>query len=227
MSGNEKNNIENIDDLTKLLADETNFEIILSLFIYQELTLSQLEEYIQKSRSTIHRHLQLLKRSELIKESKEVKVRSHIPAKYYSVNMQKLLQFPKYSMQDLQKLSDIQKQELFKTISQTYNSILVFMIKIIQKTQKILSVITQNPNKPLVEILDFQDPKLFMSLSVMTEKQRELYLTRLFEFSQKFYAELQEKHLFDPQNLGKEKFSYLLFHTIVPIEKLNNSDKSQ
>ncbi|WP_457558393.1 ArsR/SmtB family transcription factor [Candidatus Harpocratesius sp.] len=221
----EKKRGEDNNDLMKLLADETNFEIILFLFIHQELTLSQLEEYIQKSRSTIHRHLQLLNRNELIKESKEVKVRSHIPAKYYSVNLQKLLQFPRYSMQDLQKLSDIQKRELFNTISQTYNSIFTFMIKIIQKTQKILSIIIQNSNNSFFEILDFQDPKLFISLSFMTEEQRKLYLTRLFEFSQAFYTELQEKQLVDPQNLKKEQFPYLLFHTIIPIEKLTINSK--
>jgi len=76
---------DKLSDKQKLLADDINFRITSLLIVYNELSLTQLTKRVRGSKSTAHRHLQVLIENELVEVSAEIKVRSDKKAKYYSL----------------------------------------------------------------------------------------------------------------------------------------------
>jgi DNA-binding transcriptional ArsR family regulator len=72
-------------DKKKLLEDDINFRITSLLIVYNELSLSELTRRVRGSKSTAHRHLAVLLENDLVKVSREEKVRSDRKAKYYQL----------------------------------------------------------------------------------------------------------------------------------------------
>lgn len=68
-----------------LLGSDTRFKIWIQLNLYGELKLSQIAENLQKSKSTIHEHIQKLLKAGLLQISQEKQSRGWIPAKFYQL----------------------------------------------------------------------------------------------------------------------------------------------
>ncbi|MFX0210901.1 MAG: ArsR/SmtB family transcription factor [Candidatus Hodarchaeota archaeon] len=89
-----KNNID-IDDnknnnpkdfvLDVILNSQVRHSVFFLLYIYRELSLTDLSHLLDKSKPALHRHLQKMIEAGIITESKEVKVRGSIKAKYYKL----------------------------------------------------------------------------------------------------------------------------------------------
>jgi len=74
---------------SNLLQNETRFQIWGLLSIFPELSFSQICKKLNKSKSTVHPHLQKLIELDIIEVVKEKKVRGNIPAKYYALMNEK------------------------------------------------------------------------------------------------------------------------------------------
>jgi len=72
-------------DSTKIFKNDTRFQIWGLLSMYHELSLSELCNKLNKSKSTVHHHLQRLLDIGIIEVVREEKVRGSIPAKIYSL----------------------------------------------------------------------------------------------------------------------------------------------
>lgn len=82
--------LRNIQDLIKLdinsiLNNALRFQIISNLLIFNELSMSDLNRKLKRSKSTLHRHIKLLIELGFIELSKEKKVRGSIKAKYFKL----------------------------------------------------------------------------------------------------------------------------------------------
>jgi len=73
------------ETVTEILKSEIRFRIFVLLNLYPELSFSEISQKLNKSKSTIHPHLEKLIKLELIEVSREEKVRGNIPAKFYSL----------------------------------------------------------------------------------------------------------------------------------------------
>ncbi|MHA2051757.1 MAG: winged helix-turn-helix domain-containing protein [Promethearchaeota archaeon] len=74
---------------SNLLQNETRFQIWGLLSIFPELSFSQICKKLNKSKSTVHPHLQKLIELDIIEVAREKKVRGNIPAKYYALTNEK------------------------------------------------------------------------------------------------------------------------------------------
>lgn len=69
------------------LYSKVRVEIFFLLNIFGELNLTELSRMMNKSKPALHRQLQIMIESGIIKESKEVKVRGSIKAKFYKLEV--------------------------------------------------------------------------------------------------------------------------------------------
>ena len=72
-------------DIYAILNNELRFQIISYLLIFNELSMSDLNRKLKRSKSTLHRHIKLLIELGFIELSKEKKVRGSIKAKYFKL----------------------------------------------------------------------------------------------------------------------------------------------
>jgi DNA-binding transcriptional ArsR family regulator len=84
MSRSKKDNTSQYDPI-KIFQNDTRFQIWGLLSMYQELSFSKICRKLNKSKSTVHYHLQKLIELGLIEVVREEKVRGSIPAKIYSL----------------------------------------------------------------------------------------------------------------------------------------------
>ena len=84
MTTDEKDASDLSKTVTKLFGNEIRFHILMLLHAYQELSLSEIAEKLGRTKPTVHRHLQKMIDTGVVEESKEVKARGSIKAKYYS-----------------------------------------------------------------------------------------------------------------------------------------------
>lgn len=69
MQGNPENNAQDIiKDYIKAISNETRLSILLLIVVYRDITLDKLSQFLGKSKSTVHHHIQKLLDSELIEE---------------------------------------------------------------------------------------------------------------------------------------------------------------
>lgn len=68
------------------LKDNTRLKIITYLVVYQQLTLKELSEMIQKGKTTIHHHIKILEKLQLVKYFKKEDDYKSIKTRYYFLN---------------------------------------------------------------------------------------------------------------------------------------------
>ncbi len=78
------NDLKRIDPI-RLFQNETRFQIWGLLSMFKELSFSEICKKLEKSKSTVHHHLQKLIEIGLIEVKREEKVRGSIPAKIYAL----------------------------------------------------------------------------------------------------------------------------------------------
>ena len=104
MSKNRKKTEEEADERVTVGAivekNEIRMRIRGLLTIYKELSFTELCDKIGKSKSTVHPHLQVLLKHNVVQEVREQKVRGNIPAKYYSLgsDVYEILEFATVDM---------------------------------------------------------------------------------------------------------------------------------
>lgn len=212
-------------ELLEVLSEHTNFQIFILLAIYRELTLSELDEKMTKSRATVHRHLQDLLESELIQISKQEIIRGHIPANYYQVNMHKVMGIGQFSEADVHLMQKEPKQyRKFKQfiIQQTLST-----CKLIQNNLKILENFLVNfdieDNSIFSEFFNLEHNPTFLSFGLMTTHQHDRYMEEFLKFNQEFHQKMVRENM---MQLEEEK-PYINFFGIIQMQTLFEKLKSQ
>ena len=98
-----------IEDISEIYGNKTRFQIVMSLQVYHELSLTQIAEKIGKTKSTTHRHVRILLKVGIVEESREEKVRGSIKTKYYKL-VQKERQLPGLKIRSIMAIEDIEER---------------------------------------------------------------------------------------------------------------------
>lgn len=191
-----------------ILKDNTDLEIFTLLLMYQEQSLTQLTNSINKSKPTLSRHMQKLVSCGLV-DVREEKVRG-VKAKYFSLNLAKLQSLPNISHEDLKSASH----------NEEYYNILKNFLDTLKSTaflgQKMLgnfvSGLDQLDWTPKVLSQFFGSKMLSLSFNVLSEAQFQRYLTITQEFTIKLKSALIEEEIKDPHAINP----YFIFHAALP-----------
>lgn len=100
----EKSNQKNLNFLYDLLQDQTRFDIFLYLYVYPPLTLKDLAQYLQKSKTTIFHHIRKLEEFLEIEEKEEGR---RLKTKYFQLNLEKLKPKDPVSMLEFSKIENL------------------------------------------------------------------------------------------------------------------------
>lgn len=200
--------------LMEMFENETSFEIIMLLITYRELSLTQLTDKIGKSKPTIHRYLQRLQKSDIVKETREKKVRGNIYAKYYSANIKKLQELPYISQEEYTKLNSEQKIEVYKVVIEFLKPTISFLKNSLEKLHSFLDNLASATNETIQQFMAPQD--LHLTMNFFNEVQYQKYLQLLIDFKQKMLKMLVEE---EKKNPGATK-PYLVFDSIIPFKKI-------
>ena len=204
-----------IDKVMDCLQNELDFEMVMYFVIYKELSLSRLEELIlHKSRPTIYRHIQNLLEAELIIETREEKVRSHIKAKYYQLAPNALSMLPRITPEKLAKMSIKEKRQLYEEIRETLFPSIKFIQQSLERLADYLRLLRPGNNDELFTTFDNQD--FHLNINFFSDNQYELFLV---EFS-KFMRSFLQKFVAEEQNNHDAKKSYLFTMSLLPIRKM-------
>lgn len=107
-----------ISQLLDLLQDETRLAIFIHLLVYKTLTLKQLSEYINKGKTTIHHHIRIFEKINIIDWDEKEEDRRKLKTRHYSIS--NIL-----SQEIRKKNSTIYKMELDRLISSKISKLMV------------------------------------------------------------------------------------------------------
>ena len=121
-----------------LLESEVRFRIFSLLHIYPELSFSKISNLLNKSKSTLHPHLQKLIEIGLIEVSREEKVKGNFTRNYYSLKSG--------IFKELDYLDDLDENYLDNSIFILVKNWMKFIIKTIRLYEKYLETLESEEN---------------------------------------------------------------------------------
>ena len=197
------------------LQNPLDFEILMYFVIYKELTLSRLEELIpHKSRPTVYRHIQNLLEAGIIIEAREEKVRGHILAKIYQISLEGLNAMPRYTQEQIGKMSEKDKLKLYENIRKALYPTIQFMENSLHRMFNYLQLLRPPPSKELYEV--FEHPEFHLNLNFFTEAQFQLFLSEFEKFLLGIVPKIMELEAKEPE----AERPYLYLTGLLPIKKI-------
>ena len=140
---------ENEIDLVEVFKNPLKNKILIYLFVYGELSLTELRDKLRKSKSTVHRHIQDLIQIGFVEESKEEKVRGSIKAKFYSISKAFIKNGIHYGIDDMVRDST----KIFETGDEdqikNYFKMMKTTIKTLKKPLEIMEKYGENISKSI------------------------------------------------------------------------------
>jgi hypothetical protein len=217
MSNNKKEEEQDLDprvSIGKLIEkSDIRMQIRGLLTIYGELSFTRLCEKIGRSKSTVHPHLHLLLKHDVVQEVREQKVRGSIPAKYYSLgpNAYELLEFAGVDLSDGidEKLAEVIIKS-GKNFNKYHKTLLDMHIKYFNKLEKIEDL------DKISNELHYYTEGYTGTTFYLTENQLKRWRKQYFDLSIKFYKELIKEN---KENPTVEK-PYYFFAKILPLKKM-------
>jgi len=215
---NERPDLE--EGIVEVLSKESRFMIFLYLLSYPELDLGGLSKRIGKSKSTIHRDLQVLIETGIVNEIRQdYSTRS----KFYALN-------PKFIFEDLPelqsptniaKMTEEKRKNLFEFIIQTARNALFILDNSINLTYRYLDHFEH-----LKKALSIPDPETFfrwgqelgvgIRIIPLSEKTFPIYVKHYTKFAEELNKEIYESQG-NEEVLGGE---YLVWHVNLPLRKI-------
>jgi DNA-binding transcriptional ArsR family regulator len=197
----------------RILQDPITFKIFILLLTFHELSLTQLTQKIGNSKSTTLRHLNKLIDANFVIESREEKVHSSKPAKYYRPKLDNFQPKNDLNATSLEKLSYDGRIRLYKEICSATGVSINFMKSTLDDVQKYLE------NKTPQEIQDYVlAPDIVLGLNLMSEKAYHKWLEVYQKAMLEFYQSMQEE-LMNPET--EKPFALML--GFVPLKKIYGS----
>ena len=208
------------ESIVEVLSKESRFMIFLYLLSYPELDLGELSKRIGKSKSTIHRDLQVLIEKGIVNE---IRQDYSTKSKFYALN-------PKFIFEDLPelqsptsiaKMTEEKRKEMFEFIIQTSKNALFILDNSINLTFRYLDHF-----KHLKKALSIPDSETFFTwgqelgigirIIPLSEKTFPIYVKHYVKFAEELNKEIYESQK-DEEILGGE---YLVWHVNLPLRKI-------
>lgn len=210
------------DNAQKLLQHETRFSIVMFLIIFGELSLSKLASLVDKTKPTVHHHLQLLITEGIVKEIENLE-RNQFDPKYYQLNLDISNLF--FSEEDRKRLSDKKFHEIIeyyrggKYSLQMISNLFSLMVKHSENIEKNIDIFLMIKNEEEVrknaayqQLLRIVKNTRTFSLAV-DEDIHNKYIEKFVNLAGEMLIELAEK-----QKAGTLKeLSYLLVLADLPL----------
>lgn len=217
------------EDWLQIFNSNIRFRILQLLFVYGELSLTELTKHMNKSKSALYHHLQKMINFGVVKVSREEQVRGSIMAKYYRLDEQSALNIQLISEEELKKISNPKKRlKTLESIINTYKS----SISLFRKKMDILDLYTDFLEKEVQARedsdkiqLDFQqlisDYNIGFQAQYLSEKQYKKFI----EYYQDFYLKIREMIVSndskrDQKNGKIAERPYFVLTLIMPLKKL-------
>lgn len=195
------------ETVIEILKSEIRFRIFVLLNLYPELSFSEISQKLNKSKSTIHPHLEKLIKLELIEVSREEKVRGNIPAKFYSLKkgyLEKLAGIDEES-------SELPVDESTLMFFRTWTN---FIIKTLEMYYKFFEIkaFEGNISKILEEMR--KNKEGFSSMYFFSKEQ--------YMKARDYYHEYQEKltELEAEENGLKKERPFYIFTIAIPLKRV-------
>ena len=164
---------EEMPDLVEIFKNPIKNKLLIYLFVYGELSLTELRDKLKKSKSTVHRHLQELIQVGFIDESKEEQVRGSIKAKYYSISQNFIKNGIHYDMdameRDSKRIFDSNDEETITNFFKMMKTSIKTMKKPLEIMENYGEAIIKNYNlynaeeiqvKPLMKMIFLNDTQV-------------------------------------------------------------------
>ncbi len=201
--------------LWEILRQETKFQIYGNLCVSRELSLTDLAKIINKSKSTIHEHLQNLIDWGYVEISREEQVRSNIFRKYYRWN--KKADFATCFWDKNAKLNKEtarEKIETWRSFASYNQNIMDNYVKFLDTLEKMLDKDDKEQTDKVLSILEeikSNDikPKPFHSVAFYTPENAKKFYDKLYEI----YQEIP-----DEERSGADENPYYGGFWILPIK---------
>ena len=218
-----------LDYLLEIFDSKIRFRILQLLFVYGELSFTDLTKHMNKSKPALYHHLQKMINLKVIKVSKEEQVRGSILAKHYCLDEQIALQLQLISEKEINKIIDPKKRlKALENIVGSYrNSISLFRKKLdmLDLYTDFLEEQIQSREDSDLFNLNFNhlisDFNIGFYAQYLTEKQ----YTKFLEYYQEFYSKVREMIIIDDSK-GSQKNGkiverpYFVTMVIMPLKKL-------
>lgn len=188
-----------------------SFEIFILLLIYRELSMAQITTYIHKSKPTVFRHLQKLVDLGVVRETREEKVRSDVPAKIYTADVSKFLEIPNITPDQLMQMDPLNKMKYYESIRKIVISTSQFGRSALERFETFYANLDSTPFGPLQQFMDAQ--RLTLTFNLLSESQYKKYIVAYQKFMIGFMGELIEDEKENPNALKP----YLMLYSILPM----------
>lgn len=175
------------------LSTESRYSIYLYLSIYNELTLDELSELMNKSKSTIHHHIQELINVDIVNEyTKPGSKTKYYKLKLLNIRPKLVKTFGIEAFKNISKDEQIQMLNEFAEISNANNYIMQYFLElIIENEKRILKKINDEKQKPSEGRKDLVDH--FIGALLISEKHRHEFKREMLELLEK-YNKIEEKN---------------------------------
>jgi len=201
-----------------VLRNKIQIKIILTLFIFQELSLSELCKKIGKSKITTYRHLKSLINRGLIHISREEKVQGSIKAKFYKLKNNR---FSKVHLDKIRKLLEIADLEKRRKNLENYINLILSSVMLIQEPlnlyNKFINFLKNNINMEVSNfILELEKIPPPIEIMFFSEKQ----FKKVLELLNSLYIKIKNISLEDTDQGEKEEKPYLFATILIEMKKL-------
>lgn len=211
---------ESEESIVEILSKESRFMIFLYLLSYPELDLGELSKRIGKSKSTIHRDLQLLIKIGVVNELRQD---FSTKSKFYALN-------PKFIFEDLKelqsadhlaKMNSEQRRRYFEFIVRTTRNAFFVLENSINLTFRYLDYfedLKKDLSIPDLDTLSRWSQELGVGIRIvpLSDKTFPVYVKHYSKFAEELNKELYEVQE-QGEILGGE---YLIWHVILPLRKI-------
>lgn len=218
----EKHENNNFEDIFK---NRINFQILILLIIYSELSIPNIAKILGISKSTVIRHLDEMENSKLIELSKEEKVRSDLKTRYYRISPSGMKNLPSYTPEQIKGFNESQRAAFFKMIVDS----LKYTSNFVDLTVKLFIEYLDKKDTSVGDELQkmMEDQSISINLQFYTEDQFKKFLkiytqfiTNLRDMFMEEYKDLQQH----PEKLLESK-PFCWLNVLLPIQKIMEDKK--
>ncbi|MFX1504682.1 MAG: winged helix-turn-helix domain-containing protein [Promethearchaeota archaeon] len=218
-----------LNDLLEIFDSKIRFRILQLLFVYGELSLTDLTKHMNKSKPALYHHLQKMINLKAIKVSKEEQVRGSIMAKHYCLEEQTALKLQLFSEKEINKIIDPKKRlKALENIISSYR----YSISLFRKKLDMLDLYTDYLEE---ELQSREDSDLFnldynhlisdFNIGFHAQYLTEQQYTKFLEYYQEFYSKVREMIItYDSKGCQKNgkivERPYFVTLVILPLKNL-------
>ena len=210
----------------QLLQNDTRISILMYLRMNEQVSFSNLTQLLDKSRSTVHHHLQKMIKGGIIREVQRSEPQGQFEPKYYELTPRPT---PSFSFHNIHELPPEKQDDALLTTTKLHQTSLFYLNQILEifkmyldaienedlETQEVLAKWARTATTPNVKdnSVDFSD--IFYFSTQVNEQVYRIYREELENFHEKL-IQIREQN---EKNGGDKKRPYFIYHVSAPLGK--------